>query len=178
MSATDPILIAIDPGPEQSGWVRFTAANHYDNDEPKPIAWAVASNEDCIELLVFEEGVVTPPLTHLVVEMTATMGNAVPDEIHRTTLQIGRFWRTAEVVGVPCSLIKRHKVKSHLCDNPRARDSNIRARLIDLYGGKDQAIGRKASPGPLYQMKADCWQALALAVTWWETCRATAGEVE
>ena len=50
------------------------------------------------------------------------------------------------------------------------RDANIRQALIDRYGpGKDRAIGRKLSPGPLYGLSGDCWSALAVAVTTTET---------
>jgi len=52
-----------------------------------------------------------------------------------------------------------------LTDNTCANDASIRQALIDRFGGKDAAIGRKASPGPLHGIAADVWSALALAVT-------------
>lgn len=60
--------------------------------------------------------------------------------------------------------IPRAAVKLALCGSVRARDSNIRAALLDLYGGKS-ARGCKAAPGPLYKLKADLWSALAVGVT-------------
>lgn len=40
-------------------------------------------------------------------------------------------------------------------------------RVADLwYGGKERAIGKKATPGKLYGVSADVWQALAVALTW------------
>jgi hypothetical protein len=45
----------------------------------------------------------------------------------------------------------------------------IRQRLIDIWGGKELAIGNKRSPGRLYGLRGDQWQALALAVVWRET---------
>jgi len=58
-------------------------------------------------------------------------------------------------------------VKMHLCGQARAKDANIRQALIDRFGGA-AAIGRKAAPGPLYGISGDVWQALGLAVTWWD----------
>lgn len=163
--ASETVLIAIDPGPEKSGWVRFTAANHYDNDSPEPLLCRVISNEECITRIEDGGEPLSASMTNLAVEMTASMGMAVGESIFETTYWIGRFCQAAHV---PHTRIKRHEVKMHLCGSTRAKDANIRQRLIDLWGGKEQAIGRKASPGPLFNVHKDCWQALALALTWYE----------
>jgi hypothetical protein len=56
--------------------------------------------------------------------------------------------------------------EAHLCEFVRANDANIRAALIDRFGpGKDKAVGRKATPGPLFGLKGDEWSALAIALT-------------
>lgn len=62
--------------------------------------------------------------------------------------------------------IFRRDIKLHLCNSVRAKDANIRQALIDRYGGKEKAIGKKKSPGPLYGIKSHMWAALALAVTY------------
>lgn len=175
MKTSETVLIAIDPGPEQSGWVRFTEANHYDNDKPEPLICRVMCNLECLVRLEARGVLVRGdlPMTNLVVEMTASMGMAVGESVFETTYWVGRL---CEAPKMPFERIKRHEVKMYLCNSTRAKDANIRQRLIDLWGGKEKAIGRKKTPGPLYGVKADCWQALALAVTWWETCRATVGE--
>jgi hypothetical protein len=59
----------------------------------------------------------------------------------------------------------RRDVKLSLCGSARAKDGNIRTALIDLHGGKEAAIGRKKTPGPLWGVHADVWAALALAIT-------------
>lgn len=46
-----------------------------------------------------------------------------------------------------------------------AKDANVRQALINRFGGKDAAIGRKAAPGPLYGISRDMRSALAIAVT-------------
>jgi len=60
-------------------------------------------------------------------------------------------------------------VKLHLCKVSQAKDMHIRQALIDMYGGKDAAIGKKATPGPLYAVKSHAWAALALGITVRET---------
>jgi hypothetical protein len=45
----------------------------------------------------------------------------------------------------------------------------VRASLIDRFGPyKEKAIGKKATPGPLFGIHADEWSALAIAVTWYD----------
>jgi hypothetical protein len=63
-------------------------------------------------------------------------------------------------------MLQRRAVKLALCGDSRAKDANIRQALIDRFGGKDAAIGRKAAPGPLYGISRDVWSALAIAVTY------------
>jgi hypothetical protein len=63
-------------------------------------------------------------------------------------------------------LLPRRAVKLALCGDSRAKDANIRQALIDRFGGKDAAVGRKAAPGPLYGISRDVWSALAIAVTY------------
>jgi hypothetical protein len=58
-------------------------------------------------------------------------------------------------------LLPRKDVKMHLCGTPRAKDGNIRQRLLDLLGPQ----GTKKQPGPTYGVKSHAWAALAVAVT-------------
>jgi len=55
-------------------------------------------------------------------------------------------------------------------------DSTIRQAMLDRYGpGREKAIGKKKSPGPLYGIRKDEWQALALAVTFFD-CELTGSD--
>ena len=56
-------------------------------------------------------------------------------------------------------------MKLALCGSARATDANLRAALLDRYGGSGRAIGTRKAPGPLYGVKSHAWAALALAVT-------------
>jgi hypothetical protein len=46
----------------------------------------------------------------------------------------------------------------------QAKDANIRQAILDRFGGKEKAIGKKANPGPLYGVKSHLWSALAVAL--------------
>ena len=103
--------------------------------------------------------------TVLVIEQVASMGMAVGETVFETVFWSGRFAELWEARGGVADRMPRHAVKLALCHNTRAKDANIRQRLIDLYGGPT-AIGRKATPGPLYAVKADLWAALALGLAY------------
>lgn len=144
---------AIDPGPEHSAWVTY--------DGVRPTYFGKIVNSVVLGRLRVLTGD-----SPLVIEQVACMGMAVGAEVFETVFWSGQF---VEAWGGEWHRLKRHEVKMHLCGNVRAKDANIRAALIDKFGGKERAIGKKKSPGPLYGLAGDCWQALALAVTWHET---------
>lgn len=160
-------VLAIDPGPTQSAWVLYaprTRAVLSSHIEPNDVVLAQVCS--CGQIG-----------SRVVIEMVASMGMPVGAEVFQTVLWIGRF---VEAAGGEADLITRPDVKKHLCHKcVGVNDSVIRQRLIDLFGpGKQAAIGTKKSPGPLYGIHADEWQALALAVVWSEQAAATAAEGE
>ena len=104
------------------------------------------------------------PTRDVVIELVESYGMPVGADVFQTCIWIGRFDpdETATLIG-------RGQVKMHLCHTMKAKDSNIRQALIDRYGpGKDKAVGKKASPGPLYGLKSHLWAALALGVTYYD----------
>lgn len=163
------LLLAIDPGNEQSAYLE------YDTETGMPVRWAKVTNE-----------ILRRELSHstadaMAIEMVASYGMSVGETVFSTCVWAGRFierwWfgypnRTAPL------RVYRKDCKMHLCGSMRAKDANIRQALIDRYGpGKEKAIGLKASPGVLYGMKADCWAALAVAVTAADTRLGETGSV-
>jgi hypothetical protein len=108
-------------------------------------------------------------VSHVAIEMIASYGMPVGREVFDTCLWVGRFIETAARAAYKADLVYRRDVKLHLCGQARAKDANIRQALLDKFGGK-AAQGTKATPGPLYGVKADVWSALAVAVTFSETC--------
>ena len=167
-------LLAIDPGPVESAAVEI----HAEDGVPR---WHAKWTNH--EMLAWLDDTYA---TDCAIEMIASYGMAVGAEVFETAFWTGRFadrWETGPrldpkvMARRPALLIYRREVKLHLCDSPRANDSNIRQALIDRYGpGKDRAVGLKASPGPLYGLTRDRWAALAVAVTCAETRLREAGE--
>jgi len=156
------ILLAIDPGNAHSAYVLL--------DGERVLAFGKISNEELLAKLRSTQHGDGPfwCADHLAVEMIASYGMPVGREVFETCLWIGRFleaWSDAH------TLVYRQQVKLEICKSPRANDATIRAALIDRYGGKEAAIGRKAAPGPLYGVSGDVWSALAVAITWKELRR-------
>lgn len=153
-----PGILAIDPGPTESAYVIYNVET---GDVPDFGKW---DNVRLLELLrtAYRLG----DLSTIVIEKVEGFGMAVGAEVFETVYWSGRFAEAAYPVHV--DRIGRRAIKLHLCGQARAKDANVRQALIDGYGGP-AAIGKKASPGPLYGIAGDVWSALAVAVTWAET---------
>lgn len=145
------MILAIDPGPEQSAFVL------YDDDRRGLDAFGKVPNDEILGLLQNLRARV------LVVEMIASYGMPVGREVFETCMWIGRF---VERWPDEYELLYRAAVKMHLCGTMRAKDANVRAALMDAWGGKEKAMGTKKQPGPLHGVKGDVWAALGVAVTY------------
>lgn len=144
------MILAIDPGSEESAYVLCQGS--------RLAEFGKVENQVLLDRLPYwrvEAG-------HMAVEMIASYGMPVGREVFETCVWIGRFVQAWEG---PCTRVYRKDVKLHLCGQPRAKDANVRHALLDRWGGKAAAVGKKACPGPLYGVSADVWQALAVAVT-------------
>lgn len=140
------ILLAIDPGTHESGWVRML--------DGQIIAAGVIGNSELVEQLKTDDA------DTLAIEMVASYGMPVGAEVFETVRWIGRFqqaFRDPDAV----RFVTRAEVKMHLCHSMRAKDANIRQALIDKLGSP----GSKAAPGPTYGIRSHAWAALAVAVT-------------
>jgi hypothetical protein len=144
-------IIAIDPGTTQSAWLLLAGG--------VPIQFAIAPNDEVLAMLRrLEAG----DADVVVVEQFESYGMAVGREVFETVRWAGRFEEAAAPVTV--ALLPRRAVKLAICSSPKANDANIRAALLDRYGGK--AAGRVG--GPLAGIVKDLWSALALAITFAE----------
>jgi len=148
-------FLAIDPGNEESALIEL-------DDELRPL-WSLKTNNAAAREKILRARLRESPASHLVIEMIASYGMPVGREVFETCLWIGRF---IECWCGPYTLVYRREVKSFLCADSRAKDSNVRQAVIDRYGGKEAAIGKKKTPGPLDALTGDLWQALAVGVTW------------
>jgi hypothetical protein len=155
-------ILAIDPGPEKSGWVIWTDGQIGDMGHD--------SNEHVlamIELLIQSNYLANTP-TMLVQEMIASYGMAVGASVFETCTWIGRFeqhfmtWAELKLLRKwTVRRLTRPNIKLHLCGTMRARDPNVRQALIDRLG----PVGTKTNPGPLYGVRSHVWSALAVAIT-------------
>lgn len=144
-------ILAIDPGPQESAWLVL--------DHGIPTSWAKQPNDELVERLRRGAGA----LPHIVVERVRSYGMPVGAEVLETAEVCGRLVEAA--YPSRSSWITRKEVVLHLCGSPRGNDATVRQALIDRFGGKDAAIGRKPAPGPLHGITGDIWSALAVAVT-------------
>lgn len=156
------IILGIDPGTNRSGVVLWdTCAQRVYK------SW-ILENEAVLDILKTARAHV------MAIERFEARGMRLGDESIQTILWTGRFvqrWLDTDLPKLcevphsrPCYPILRRKVKMHFCGQTRAKDSNIRAALIDRFGGQDKAVGVKASPGCLHGVKSHMWPALAVAV--------------
>lgn len=136
------MVLAIDPGTEQSGYVLFDADNKVVVDK------GIIPNHEMIHLVWDSSGLT------VAIEMIASYGMAVGKDTFETCVWIGRYYQTAENNGLPIHLVYRKDVKMFLCQSMRAKDAHIRQALIDLLG-KDVTKG----------ISKHMWSALAIAVT-------------
>ena len=145
------MIIAIDPGTTESAYVA------YHRGEIK--GFAKLDNEELLDSI--KAGQYDPDL--YVIEMIASYGMPVGREVFETCVWIGRFM---EAAGGSADFVYRKDVKMHLCGTTRAKDGNVRQAIMDLYGSsKQESIGLKKSPGPLYGISGDVWAALGVAIT-------------
>lgn len=153
-------IIAIDPGNVESAYVVFRL------DDSHPFKFGKVGNLDLLDFLKRENHGDNPfgeSIGHMAIEMIASFGLPVGSEVFETVYWIGRF---VEAWGGNFTRVYRRDVKLYLCGTNRAKDANVRQVILDRYGGKGKAIGKKGSFGPLKGIKADIWSALAVAITY------------
>ena len=150
------IAIGLDPGTKESAVVIFSPDRNVVVD-----SFHVENEKLLLMLTNFTMGIAS---TVLVIEKIESMGMAVGAETMETIYWSGRFHQAFKG---RVERVTRRQVKLHLCGSMRAKDANIRQALLDKFGGKS-AVGRKASPGPLWGISAHKWSALAVAITFLE----------
>lgn len=157
-------IVAVDPGPLESALVVI--------EEDGRVTLAVKELNESIRKRLRTESF----HRQAVIEMVQAMGMPVGAEVFETVFWIGRFAESCANAGVVMRL-NRRDVKQHFCNSDKAKDANIRQALLDRYGGNSAARGKKKSPGPLYGVKGDCWQALAVGLVAMDRIAATRARV-
>lgn len=153
------IVLAIDPGSSESALVLYDAA-------AQRVAGKVKTSNELALVAIRGDGNAMTKAGHLAIEMAESFGAKVWSQVFTTVLWTGRFVEAWTASGRPFTLVTRREVKLSVAGSPSAKDGQIRNCLVDRWGGAERAIGSKRAPGPLHGVTADCWQALAIAVTW------------
>lgn len=144
-------ILAIDPGTTMSAYVVFDGTTIFDKGK--------------VDNSVMHGYLSTCDAEIMVVEMIASYGMAVGKEVFETCVFIGRLIEKWTIqTGKPHLRIFRKDIKMHICGSMKAKDGNIRQALIDRFGEP----GTKKNPGVTYGISADVWQALALAVYYYD----------
>jgi hypothetical protein len=154
-------IIAIDPGPEQSGIVYMV--------DGKLKGASIEANSAIIHILeancALRKRVYTKakPYVHLAIEMPQSRGNIIPQSVLDTCVWVGRF---RQVAGIPSTPIFPATIRTWLCGKPAVTKAAIKSALKDHYG----EVGTEKNPGPLFGIKASedhKWYALAVGTAWY-----------
>ena len=149
-------VLAIDPGNEFSAYAIW--------DGKTILAKGKVENEILLEKIVYSFPY--DSIDYVVIEMVASYGMAVGQTVFDTCVWIGGFQQASKARGYKTYLVFRKDVKLYWCGQTRAKDSNIIQAIKDRYGEKGT---KKHGFNSTYndekeKMKADIWQAFALAV--------------
>lgn len=159
------ILLSVDPGPKLSA---YSVLDTHSSLSKKISKFQKLQNEELLKVLKSSRN------KKLILEQIKSYGNVIGDEVLTTVLWSGRFIQAHDGEH---ELIPRKTVCSVLCRNSRAKDKNIRQAIIDRFGGKESAIGKKKSPGPLYGVSGDMWSAIAVGLAYEEIQNEIAKEI-
>lgn len=158
--------LCIDPGTTKTGWVIF------DPLAEKPVEAGWEDNATVlwrIENMNFHDRVI--------METFAAQGMPLGDSSLQTVRWEGRFVERALMSrGIEVDHITRRAIKIAICGSSRAKDSNIRAAMVDMYAfawsNIGNGLGVKDNPSPLACLRsgkgatAHTFAALAVAAAW------------
>lgn len=152
-------IFAVDPGTEKSGYVLF------ETETKKVLESGVVDNSFLLDCNTWGNCDI------ICVEMIKSYGMPVGDTTFTTIIWIGRYLQIAYQKGIPYKLLyKKIDINPTLCFSNKAKDSNIRQSVLDLFepsgGGKTPQIGTKSEPGPLFGVSSHAISALAVALTY------------
>lgn len=161
------MILAIDPGDKQSGYVILR------ENDLKPLDFGKIDNEqllDDIQMDRLERVSEVEPINHVAIEMIASYGMPVGVEVFETCVWIGRFMLALENKKLEPKFVYRQEEKLNLCHSSKAKDATIKQALVDRFapGKKNYGKGTKKDPGFFYGFKADIWSAMAVAVTYYD----------
>lgn len=156
-------IFAIDPGNVYSAYCII-------DDQYKLHEFTKTENKTVMTRLLE----ILDEIGEVVIERIASYGMPVGRDVFETCEWIGRFAQEAEKK-TQVDYIYRKEEKLYICGSPNAKDANIRAGLIERFAQHDfkNGKGTKKDPDIFYGVSADCWSAIAVAVTFLDKRRET-----
>lgn len=134
------ICLSIDPGTTHSGIVRYCLTT-------RRTLYTEAALPNALVAGMLRANLRQDVPDTVVVERIAAMGMAVGREVFTTCEWVGYFAAAAGVSPLELNSLTRNQVKIALCGTAKAKDPNIRQRLLDLHGGNAAADkARKCKP--------------------------------
>lgn len=155
-------ILGVDPGTFETAYTIFDGKNI--------ISFGKVSNEEFIKFLIRNKD-----LYELVsVEMIKSYGMPIGDSVLETCVFIGRIEQTILTLNKKIQKVFRKTIATHICNNPRANDTNIKHALIDRFAKYTPNYGKgvKGSKGYFYGFAADVWQSFAVCVYTWDKLNA------
>lgn len=168
-------MLGIDPGPQTHGAVL------YDSNARRVLWSAKAIDSADLEFQVESLHATGLRPFRIVIERPAAMGVigvGMAGHMLDTAWVAGRLAGVlGEVHAIKIETMTRRQVLRWLgvMSGKGSADSRVRAACIADHEnpGGPPAVGRKASPGPLYGVSSHAWQALGLVLAWLEMTKHT-----
>lgn len=150
-------ILAIDPGNTETAFCLMDD-KYVIHDKGK------TSNPQMIQYLCKN----AKSVDHVAIEMIASYGMAVGREVFETCVMIGMLEQVANHREIEHSRVYRNEEKLCICHDSRAKDSNIRAALIERFARHDlkRGTGTKKNPDHFYGVSKDMWAAFAVGVVY------------
>lgn len=164
-------ILGIDPGNKESAFCLVSPDFHPVSFAKLPNMSSPIENRDLFFEEVKKQILSIPEETQIsvVIEGIESYGMPVGREVFDTARYIGRLEALIENEFMICpATIYRHDEKRTICHSAKANDATIKQALIDRFapGVRNHGKGTKKEPGWFYGMKADCWSAYAIAITY------------
>lgn len=156
------MILAIDPGNIESAYVIV------ENDLSRVIEKGKTLNPILLRALAIWNYKYGCSIDYFAIEGIQSYGMAVGKSVFETCYFIGRLIEVGKRdLHIEPTLIYRMEEKMCLCHSTKAKDSNIRRALIDIYAPDtpNNGKGTKNNQGYFYGFKADIYSALAVAHT-------------
>ena len=155
-------VIGIDPANKYTAYVVCEA------ESMQPLYFGREENKKALtEILEYALECKSRGSVVIGIEGMQSYGQPVGTATFETCYWIGNLQCHFNLYQIPHQLIFRTEEKMAICKQTRAKDSNIRAALVDLFApyASNHGKGTKDEPSIFYGFKKDIWQAFAIAYT-------------